>query len=142
MEPMKPRTLLPVPFAALVAALAFAGAGVGAVSSALADDDGYRDTGYRDNGYRDRDHDHGDDDDDDDDHDRARRALQSGEVLPLAEILTRLASVAPGRVIETELEFDDGRYIYEFKLISPGGRLMEAEVDATSGRLIELEDED
>ena len=142
MEPMKPRTLLPIPLAALAAALALTGAGP--ASSAWADDDGYRDHGYRDNGYRNngyRDHDH-DDDDDDHDHDRARRALQSGEVLPLAEILTRLASIAPGRVIETELEFDDGRYIYEFKLISPGGRLMEAEVDATSGRLIELEDDD
>lgn len=131
MDPMKPRmkirALLPIPFAALVAVLALAGAG--AVSSARADD------GYRDHGYRDHDR-------DDDDHDRARRALQSGQILPLADILTRLASVAPGRVIKTELEVDDGRHIYEFKLISPDGRLMEAEVDATTGRLIELEDED
>jgi len=129
---MKTRTFPFRPSITLAAALLLAGAG--AVSSALADDDGYRD-----NGYRDRD---GYDHDDDDDHDRARRALQSGEILPLADILTRLASVAPGRVIETELEVDDGRYVYEFKLISPGGRLMEAEMDATSGRLIDLEADD
>jgi uncharacterized membrane protein YkoI len=115
-------------------ALALAAVAAAPAAPALADDDGY----IHSDGYtRDREDGHGHDHD----HDRARRAVEAGQVLPLAEILTRLESVAPGRVIETELEYDDGRYIYEFTLVAPDGRLLEAEVDAATGRLIELEDE-
>ena len=39
------------------------------------------------------------------------------EILPLAEILERLAAVQPGRVIEVELEVEDGVLIYEIELI-------------------------
>jgi uncharacterized membrane protein YkoI len=48
----------------------------------------------------------------------------------------------PGRVIEVELERDDGRWIYELELVSPEGRLYEMEIDAASGTVLEVEQED
>jgi uncharacterized membrane protein YkoI len=76
------------------------------------------------------------------DHDRARRALEAGEILPLSEILKVAESVRRGRVIELELEREEGRWVYELELISPGGELYEMEIDAATGQLLELEEGD
>jgi uncharacterized membrane protein YkoI len=77
-----------------------------------------------------------------DDHDLARRALEAGEILPLADILAAAEATRPGRVIEVELERDDGRWIYELELVSPEGRLYEMEIDAASGTVLEIEREE
>lgn len=77
-----------------------------------------------------------------DDHDRARRALEAGEILPLAEILAAAEAARPGRVIEIELERDDGRWIYELEVVSPEGFLYEMEIDAASGTILEVEREE
>ena len=74
--------------------------------------------------------------DDDDSHDRARRASEGGEILTMTEILKRIRPQAPGRVLDTELERDDGRWIYEIKLLDAKGRLYEVEIDAHSGELL------
>jgi len=76
------------------------------------------------------------------DHERARAALERGEILPLLAILQRATGYQPGEVIEVELERDDGRWLYEVKLLTPAGVLMEMELDAATGALIELERED
>jgi uncharacterized membrane protein YkoI len=78
-----------------------------------------------------------------DDHDRARLALEAGEILPLADILTAAEATRPGRVIEIELDRDVGRWIYELELVSPEGFLYDMEIDAASGTVLEVErDED
>lgn len=77
-----------------------------------------------------------------DDHDRAREALQRGEILKLADILDAAAGYQPGDVMEVELERDDGRWIYEVKVLTPQGLLMEMEIDAATGTLLELEYDD
>ncbi|MBK1717042.1 PepSY domain-containing protein [Thiocystis violacea] len=78
------------------------------------------------------------------DHDRARQARASGEILPIAEILRRVAVQVPGEVIEVELERDEGPdkpiWIYELEILAPDGRLLEVEVDATQGRLLKEDD--
>lgn len=71
-----------------------------------------------------------------DDHERARRALESGEIRPLSELLAQIEARYDGRVIETELERDDGRWIYEFTLLPPTGRLFELEIDAATGEVL------
>lgn len=73
---------------------------------------------------------------DDDDHERARAALRAGEVLPLSTLLERLQRRHPGQVLEVELERDDGRWVYEVKLLRRDGQLFELELDARSGELI------
>jgi hypothetical protein len=72
----------------------------------------------------------------DNDHDRARAAVQAGKVLPLKTLLERLEREHPGQVLELELEHDDGRWIYEIKLIEPGGRLIKLKLDAASGDVV------
>jgi uncharacterized membrane protein YkoI len=77
-----------------------------------------------------------------DGHDRAREALQRGEILKLTEILDAAAAQQPGDIMEVELERDDGRWIYELKVLTPEGFLMEMEIDAATGALLELERDD
>jgi uncharacterized membrane protein YkoI len=79
---------------------------------------------------------------DGDGHDRARRALEAGEILPLSEILRVATALRPGRVIEVELDRDDGRWLYELELVSPQGRLYEMEIDAATGEILATERED
>lgn len=78
----------------------------------------------------------------DEDHDRARHALERGEILPLSAILAAAEAEMPGRVIEVELERDDGRWIYELELVTEAGRLVEMELDGATGRVLEVEDDD
>lgn len=73
---------------------------------------------------------------DDHDHDRARRALESGEILPLRTILERVERDYPGQIMEVELEREDARWIYEIKLLRTGGALVEIEIDARDGALL------
>ena len=76
---------------------------------------------------------------------RARLALERGEVLPLAEILALVQAQVDARVIEVEFEEQAGKYVYEFELITPDGRLIEAVADAVTGQILDMgegEDED
>jgi uncharacterized membrane protein YkoI len=77
-----------------------------------------------------------------DDHDAARQAYQRGEILPLSQILQRVLKVAPGEVLEVELEEDDGRMIYEIEILEGSGRVLEVEIDARSGAVLKVEGDD
>lgn len=77
------------------------------------------------------------------DHERAQDAVAIGVVLPLAEVLTLLAQTHPGDVIEVELEDEDGIIVYEIEIVTPDGRLLEIEINATTGEVLTVEtDED
>lgn len=78
----------------------------------------------------------------DDDHDRAREALARGEILPLSRILLAVEQEAGGRVIEVELDREDGRYIYEVETVSPDGRMVEFSIDAATGTILDRDYED
>lgn len=69
-------------------------------------------------------------------HDRARRAMQNGEILPIATILQRIHAQAPGRILHTELEHEHGQWIYEIKFLDPKGRLYELEIAARNGEIL------
>ena len=70
------------------------------------------------------------------DHERARTALEAGEILPLKTVLERVEQRAPGKVLAIELERHRGRWIYELKVLRPGGALVKVWVDAADGSLI------
>lgn len=74
----------------------------------------------------------------DDDHERARAALERGEVLPLLTILERLATTIDGDIIETELDREKGRWIYEISYIDRNGRLTELEIDAADATVLKM----
>jgi uncharacterized membrane protein YkoI len=70
------------------------------------------------------------------DHDRARQALDAGEVIPLGAVLERVRRDFPGEVMEVELEHKKDRWVYEIKLLRPGGSLVKLLVDASNGTII------
>ncbi|MCQ0971441.1 PepSY domain-containing protein [Paracoccus sp. TK19116] len=72
----------------------------------------------------------------------AEEAVRRGEILPLATILEKVSAVQPGRVIEVEIEMEDGIRIYEVELVSPDGRLLEVELDARDGTVLSLDEDD
>jgi uncharacterized membrane protein YkoI len=79
--------------------------------------------------------------DEDDDHDRAMEALRQGRVRPLAEILAEVEQDLGGQVVGVEFDDEEGVYVYEFRVVTDAGRLKEVYVDATSGRILKLEDD-
>ena len=72
------------------------------------------------------------------DHELARQALESGQVLPLATVLGKLAHEAPGQVLRVEFEREDGRFIYEIRLLQNDGRVAKLKVDAVDGRVLSI----
>ena len=76
----------------------------------------------------------------DEDHDRARKALEAGEVLLLRAILERVERDHPGQVIDVDLEKEHKgeiqRWIYEIKLVRPGGALVKLKINARDGSLL------
>lgn len=78
----------------------------------------------------------------DDDQYRAHDRLAAGDILSLGVILQMIADVAPGIPIEVELERDDGLWVYALEIRAPDGRLIELEVDAATGAVLELEEDD
>ncbi|MGB5950172.1 MAG: PepSY domain-containing protein [Parvibaculum sp.] len=73
------------------------------------------------------------------DHDRAREARERGDIKPLEDILPGISRLYPGDIVKVELEREDGRWIYEIKLIGKDGRLVKLDVDARSAEIIEAE---
>lgn len=72
----------------------------------------------------------------------ARAAVLRGEILPLDQVLKVLREHVAGELIEMQLEVEDGVLIYEFDLVSPEGRLFEVEIDAATGRLLQIEEDE
>ena len=70
------------------------------------------------------------------DHDRARQALDAGEIIPLGVVLEKVRRDYPGEVMEVELEHKKDRWVYEIKLLRPGGSLVKLLVDASNGTII------
>lgn len=75
-------------------------------------------------------------------HDEALRAVQAGQALPLARIMQIALQHAPGEIVEVELERDDGRLIYEVEVLGASGRVRKVEIDARTGAVLDIEDED
>jgi Peptidase propeptide and YPEB domain len=85
---------------------------------------------------------HGKDKDRGGDHERARDALQASEVLPLATLLEQLRRSHPGQVLEIEIDREDGRLIYEVKLLHANGQLLKLELDAATGQVLKVKRRD
>lgn len=72
-----------------------------------------------------------------DDHVNDVRALRSaGRILPIEDILARSRAAQPGQVMEVELDREDGRYVYEVKIIDSADKVHKLELDAASGDVL------
>ena len=72
------------------------------------------------------------------DHELARQALEQGQVLPLRTVLDKVEREYQGQVLKIEFEEDDGRYIYEIRLLQQDGRMAKLKVDAVDGRVLKI----
>lgn len=76
------------------------------------------------------------------DFETAEKAVKRGEMRPLSAILDELAAIQPGRVIAIELDIEDGLPIYDVELITPDGRLLEVDIDAKTGMILSMDEDD
>jgi len=72
--------------------------------------------------------------------DEVRRAVEAGEVLPLAQILERVRGKVSGDITGIEINREDGRWHYEFRVIERSGRVLEVHVDARTGNIERIEE--
>jgi uncharacterized membrane protein YkoI len=78
------------------------------------------------------------------DHDLARKALLEGRIRPLTEITQVVQAKIPGEILSVQIEVDDRkrRFVYEFDIITPEGKLKEVDVDAATATILKIEDEE
>ena len=79
-------------------------------------------------------------DDDPERRDAVRRAVEAGDVLPLSQILQKVRGRVSGDITGIEIEREEGRWRYEFRVIDHGGRVLEVHVDARSGNIEQIEE--
>lgn len=72
------------------------------------------------------------------DHELARQALQQGKVLPLRTVLDQVERDYQGQVVKVEFEHDDGRFIYEMRVLHPDGKLSKLKIDAVDGKVLSV----
>ncbi|MEC8823353.1 MAG: PepSY domain-containing protein [Pseudomonadota bacterium] len=77
--------------------------------------------------------------DDDDDWRRLHHEVEAGRIKPLSEILDSLARDWRGDVIDVDIEKDDGEILYEIELLGPEGQVVEFEINARTGEVLEIE---
>jgi len=78
----------------------------------------------------------------DDDYIEAKRLRDEGEIKSLEEILKNVRKAYPGRILEVELEDEKGRIIYELEILGDDSIVREIYIDATSGELLSIEEDD
>ena len=75
--------------------------------------------------------------------DQALKLRQEGKVLSSQTFIERALERHPkARLLELELEEKHGRYIYEVELLTVQGQVRELKFDASSGELLEDEEDD
>lgn len=74
--------------------------------------------------------------------DKVWELKQSGKVMPLEDLIKQVRRDYPGRIIEIELDDEDGRYIYELELVDENGVVWDLDVDAKTGQVLKYEQDD
>lgn len=76
------------------------------------------------------------------DHDDAREARVQGEALPLSKLLPIALAKVPGEVLEVEAERKRGRFVYEIEILDRAGQVRKVVLDARTGAVLRVEDDD
>lgn len=79
---------------------------------------------------------------DDDDHELARRLVDEGKIRALSAIIEEVKTQVPGEMLEIEFESEKGVYKYELKILRPDGKVQEVDIDAVTGSVLKVEDDD
>ena len=78
----------------------------------------------------------------DDDHIEARRLVNSGEIMALDDILKIIKQTYPGKLLEVELEKEHKKIVYEVEILGTDGIVREIYIDAKTGKLISIKEDD
>jgi uncharacterized membrane protein YkoI len=78
----------------------------------------------------------------DDDYIEARRLQDAGEILSLQVILGNIKSEYPGKVLEVELEKEDGVIVYEVEILGADGIVRELYINAKTGKVLSVKEDD
>jgi uncharacterized membrane protein YkoI len=70
------------------------------------------------------------------DHDEIKQLRETGQILPMGEVMASAQSVQPGQLVEAELEREDGVYLYEIKILAADGTVHKLELDAATGEVL------
>ncbi len=76
------------------------------------------------------------------DQDDAIKLLQQGEIHSLEQIIDIAKRYQAGKIIDMELDEDDGVFRYELEILDVKGLVWEVDINAKTGELIERELED
>ncbi|HEX8302713.1 PepSY domain-containing protein [Sphingomonas sp.] len=71
----------------------------------------------------------------------ASEAMARGEILPIVRVLDIATRLVPGDVLKVKLEREPFGFKYEVKILAKNGRVREVELDARSGKLLQIEDD-
>lgn len=72
----------------------------------------------------------------------AGRLSAKGEILSLEKISQKAKAYKPGEILEVELEKKHGRYVYEIDILDAGSQVWELKLDAKTGQLLKMEQDD
>jgi uncharacterized membrane protein YkoI len=72
---------------------------------------------------------------------RIREDVERGVTKSLATLRRIVLARVGGQIVSTKPDRDDDRLIYEFRVLRDDNRLIEVEVDAASGDILEIENE-
>ncbi len=77
-------------------------------------------------------------DDDDDHRNELTQAVRSGEIMPLADVLSAVGPKLDGDIVGIEVEREDGLWVYELKVARPGGRIVKVYIDARTAEILKV----
>jgi len=78
---------------------------------------------------------------DDDDLDHVRDAVERGDIKSLAVLRRIVLSQIDGDIVSVKFKRERSQGTYEFKVLRADGHLVEAEIDAASGTILEIEND-
>lgn len=81
------------------------------------------------------------DDDGDGDRDDALRSVSAGHAKPLSAILPTIREKWPGDLVGVKIRRKKSRLYYSIRVVAENGHLIEIEVDAATGAVLEVENE-
>lgn len=71
-----------------------------------------------------------------------RSMVKNGEILSLESILSQYSEKEYGKLLDLEVKREHQKMVYELEFLRSDGRVIELEIDARNGQLLEQEIED
>ena len=71
-----------------------------------------------------------------------RQMVANGEILPLEKIMSRYPEKAYGKLLDLEVKQEHSTLVYELEFLRSDGRVIELEINAQNGQLLEQEIKD